>query len=299
MARFEQVAPNHGVDSVAVGREWMMVPQRGTNLVRLTDGDGFTVAEKGKRRLTIVEVTRQFTEEAKRELNLLALLIMPRSRIFSVRGAIPGETRITATHGRANATLAVSVHPRREYGVAFYFLQDRSASGQVTARTAFAPSIAGSWVAGLNRVFGRQANIWFTLRRAELLPLAGLRATFGDTADKARLADLQKQSGAPITVFLAGPKIQTDVSEPHGFYDQTTKAIVVGDQFVKQEWGAPQEPMLKTIAHEIAHYLNHARGAGGGHDFHRTNGYNSDILNTLDGSDIKISRQRVLDWNPW
>ena len=57
--------------------------------------------------------------------------------------------------------------------------------------------------------------------------------------------------------------------------------------------------MLKTIAHEIGHFMNFTRGAGEGHDFYKSSGYSSDILNTLDGGDIKISHQRVLDWNPW
>jgi hypothetical protein len=58
--------------------------------------------------------------------------------------------------------------------------------------------------------------------------------------------------------------------------------------------------MLKTLAHEIAHLLNHTKKAStAGHDYYQICGYTSDVLNTMDGNDIKIPHQRVLDWNPW
>ena len=54
------------------------------------------------------------------------------------------------------------------------------------------------------------------------------------------------------------------------------------------------------MAHEIAHLLNyHRKASTPGHDYYKTCGYASDVLNTLDGTDIKIPHQRVLDWNPW
>ena len=56
-------------------------------------------------------------------------------------------------------------------------------------------------------------------------------------------------------------------------------------------------PMLQTMAHEIGHFLNFNYGPGEGHDFYRRVGYPSDILNSMDGSDIKIPKQRVLNWN--
>ena len=55
--------------------------------------------------------------------------------------------------------------------------------------------------------------------------------------------------------------------------------------------------MLQTMAHEIGHFLNYNHGPGEGHDFYRRVGYASDILNSMDGSDIKIPKQRVLNWN--
>ena len=45
MARFVEVAKNRGVDSWKPGQEWMMVPQGGSNLICLEDGEGFSVQE--------------------------------------------------------------------------------------------------------------------------------------------------------------------------------------------------------------------------------------------------------------
>jgi hypothetical protein len=35
-----------------------------------------------------------------------------------------------------------------------------------------------------------------------------------------------------------------------------------------------------------------------GHEYFKKCGYLSDVLNTMDGNDIKIPHQRVLGWNP-
>ena len=213
MARFEEVARNRGVDSAVPGHEWMMVPHDGDNLVRLADGDGYVVAEPGRGRLTIREVSKEYMVELRRTFGPLSLLMPPNTRVFRVGGRAPGETTLVATKGSQRTALTVSVHRKRTYRIAFYFLQDRS--------------------------------------------------------------------------------------EPLGFYDRPSKVIVVQDQFVADPWAGRTAPMLKTIAHEIGHYLNHLRGAGQGHDFFRGSGYTADILNTLDGGDIKSPHQRVLDWNPW
>jgi len=300
MTRFEEVARNRGVDSARPGHEWMMVPQDGDNLVRLADGDGYAVSEPGRGRLTIKEVTREYMAEVRRVLGPLSVLMPPNTRVFRVGGRAPGETKLVATKGSQRTALTVSVHRKRVFKIAFYFLQDRSASGAVTQRTAFSPTAARGWVADLNQVFGPQANLWFELGRSEYLPLRGMGEWVGSATDLTAFAAARTASGAPITVFLAGQKIVTvDRSEPLGFYDRPSKVIVVQDQLVSDPWAGRTAPMLKTIAHEIGHYLNDARGAGQGHDFFRGSGYDADILNTLDGGDIKIPHQRVLDWNPW
>jgi hypothetical protein len=172
----------------------------------------------------------------------------------------------------------------------------------------FAPKDAAGWVSRLNDVYGPQANIWFELAKNQPLAVSGLGAEV--TSDNAQmLADHKeaqvatgksKESKAPIRVFLAGPKLRSiDSSHPAGFYHIASKVILLKDQAEPTEWLSNfRELMLKTLAHEIGHFLNYLQGHGQGHDYFRETGYVSDILNTMDGRDIKISRQRVLDWNP-
>jgi hypothetical protein len=166
----------------------------------------------------------------------------------------------------------------------------------------------------LNQVFGPQANIWFN-KPEKNMPLAipglGKEVTPDHAKMLAEHKDAQvatgktKESKAPIRVFFAGPVLRSiDSKHPAGFYHDETKVILLKDQEdpnPKDYAGykvVPQSLMLKTLAHEIGHFLNFFRKGGQGHDFHVTNGYVSDILNTMDGTNIKISEQRVLDWNP-
>lgn len=298
MARFEEVDRNRGVDSEPPGREWMIVPKSGENLVRLTDGGGFRVS--GGSRLGVKEVVAKDWPLLLGKFGaFIASIAWKDSRLFSVTGIHPGLATLSAKKGTLKTTLNVSVHNKLTLTVAFFFLQDQDSKGNVQPRTAFTLAVADEWINGLNNVFGPQANIWFKMVKAAWLPVPNLSAEVSDR-DAESLAK-NKQSNAKINIFLAGQRIinSTDKTHPHGFYHHNHKLIIVQDQFVTDPWSQPASPMLSTIAHEIGHLMNYARGVGTGHDFYQESGYNSDILNAIDGNDIKIPHQRVLDWNPW
>src|SRR6185312_738277 len=88
-----------------------------------------------------------------------------------------------------------------------------------------------------------------------------------------------------IKIFLAGPKIRTpDSGHVNGFYHIDTHIIIMKDNIAAA--GTMGDPMVKTMAHEIGHWLTYKRGHGEGHDFYQKVGYKSDILNTLDPNDI-------------
>lgn len=297
MVRFEEVGSNRGVDSVQLGREWMIVPYRGDNVVRLAGGSGFAVtAVEGRSHLEVKEAP---TKDWPLLLGRIGSFLAKKDdRLFRVIGKHPGLAKLRARKGALQTTLTVSVHKKLPLSVAFFFLQDQDAKGNVRSRTVFSPADADGWISRLNDVFEPQANILFKKARAELLPVPGLGAavTAGDAETLAR----SKDPGAKINIFLAGSKISSsDTSHPNGFYHIPQKLIILKDRIVTDPWSQPAAPMLQTMAHEIGHLMTHARGAGQGHDFFKTSGYNSDILNTIDGSDIKIPHQRVLDWNPW
>ncbi len=66
----------------------------------------------------------------------------PLCRVGGLRG---GQGTLEAKmKGQPTVTLAVSVHPRRSFKVAFFFLPGQDAAGNVKSRTAFTPSAAAA-----------------------------------------------------------------------------------------------------------------------------------------------------------
>ncbi len=306
MAKFIEIERNKGVDSNIPGTEWMMVPVGKPNLVVLEDGEGFAVrASEHKEKITILEVARQkFPVVAGK---IVSLFLSERHRLFMVTGKNGGEARIAAKKDKSSAEIKVSVHGSRTFSISFFFLQDVDAKKVPVSRTVFGPKDAKEWVEGLNSVYGSQANIWFKLGKAVTLALPGLESSA--SASSAQLLadhkDTQIAPGkgdlqVPIRVFLAGSSLTSqDSGHPNGFFHIATKVILMKDQVANVSQGVTPRPMLKTLAHEIGHFMTHVRGAGQGHEFYKKAGYQNDILNTLDGNDIKIPKQRVYDWNPW
>jgi hypothetical protein len=307
MAKFEEVERNRGVDSLKPGLEWIMVPKGGSNIVCLTGGAGYSIAvSEGKDYVSVAKVAEAKYRD---EIGLVnALFIGKDDSLFKVTGKNRGPGKIAAIKGKDKTELKFSVQGSRTFGISFFYLHDLDAQNVATSRTMFSPKDGAGWVSQLNDVYGPQANIWFELGKNQPLAVSGLGAEV--TSDNAQMlanhkeaqvaTGKTKESKAPIRVFLAGPKLRSvDSSHPAGFYHIASKVILLKDQKAPNIWaGEFREPMLKTLAHEIAHFLNYLQGQGQGHEFYQSSGYLSDILNTMDGSNIKISRQRVLDWNP-
>jgi hypothetical protein len=304
MTRFEEVFANHGVDSNKLSNEWMIVPLHGTNLVRLSDGLGYSVAELPEHGAKLKEVT-EIPPKAVWGTGItgkfIANVLLPGTRYFRVGGRAGGLTTLQAKKGKLTVSLRVSVHPRRSFKLAFFFLQDKDAAGQVKARTVSTLSDADTWTRRLNEVFGSQANIWFENAKSEFLPLENLSVAVGSDQDVEKMAKNRVSGTNTINIFLAGSKIVSQEHDyPLGFYNRPTKIVVVQDQSVGDPWEPHRDPMLKTIAHEIGHFMDSRLGLpGDSHDDYQKSGYTSDILNTLNGLDIKIPHQRVLNWNPW
>jgi hypothetical protein len=294
MARFEELAPNSGVDTVKADDSWFIVHDGGSNQVFLRDGAGYSLAEKsegGKVKWADVPAPPGSRDPA----NMVASSNRGKTdRLIKFTATKPGLGRINASKGSLQVSIGFSVHPKKTFKINFFFLQDLNGSA-ATKRTKFEKGDAQAWVKDLNSVFGLQANIWFDIGKAEPLPLAGLGEVVSHD-DVGKLAE--KKDGAPINVFLAGAKIKSNERDyPLGFYSIKENLIVVKDQEPSTTNG---KPMMKTIAHEIGHLFNYTRKiATEGHSYYEKCGYISDVLNTMDGNNIKIPRQRVIDWNPW
>ncbi|MEN3381740.1 MAG: hypothetical protein V7608_1784, partial [Hyphomicrobiales bacterium] len=307
MAKFEEIERNSGVDSLKPGTEWIMVPKGKSNIVCLTGGAGYGVkAVEGTNKVSIAEIHKDKQDDEVGRIN--APFIGKDDKLLRITGLHQGPGKIAATKGSDKAELKFSVHGSRTFNISFFFLSDLDGQNRSTPRSAFSQKDAPGWVEKLNQVYGPQANIWFELGKNMPLAISGLDKVV--TSDHAKMLaehkDTQVASGktkdskAPIRVFLAGPALQSnDKSEPFGFYHIDSKVILLKDQQEPKPGSeGPTSLMLKTLAHEIGHFLNYLQGHGQGHDFFHDTGYAGDILNTVDGGNIKISRQRVLDWNP-
>jgi hypothetical protein len=308
-AKFEEIDRNRGVDSLRPGPAWIMVPEGKSNIVCLTGGAGYVVkAVEGKNYVKIDVIGEdKYSDEIGR---INALFIGKDDKLLRITGLNRGPGKIVATKGSDKAELEFSVHGIRTFDISFFFLQDLDSP---TPRTMFTQKDATTWVEQLNQVYGSQANVWFKLDKNKPLPISGVGGEV--TPDHAKMLAAHKdaqvatgktrESKAPIRVFLAGSALRSiDSDHPAGFYHIPTKVILLKDQQDPNPWDylgskvIPQSLMLKTLAHEIGHFLNYFQGNGKGHDYYMETGYVGDVLNTMDGTNIKISKQRVLDWNP-
>ena len=280
----------------------MMVPEGGDNYVRLVGGAGFDVQPaKPAHHIRVNEVK---TSDRVNILKNLTATVPKEDRLFRVHGQSAGPATIIAKKGTDSTKIEVSVKKKKSYSVAFFFLQDIDAKGAARTRSIFSAADTDGWVKGLNDVFGLQANLWFAKVNEKdgvsSLPIAQLPEAVGPDEAKALLEQgIKVIKSADIKIFLAGPKITVQdnqhASHINGFYHVEQKIIIMKDR--SAESGKSGNPLLKTMAHEIGHWLNYNHGPGQGHEFYKEVGYPSDILNTMDPSDIKIPHQRVLDWN--
>jgi hypothetical protein len=294
VARFEELAANNGVDTLKIDDAWVIIPQDGTNQVFLREGGGYSIAIKSDGgRVKWDDVAPP--PHSRDPDNMVASASRGKNdRLLKFTALKTGMGRIKATQGRLESSIGFSVHPRKTLKVSFHFLQDQVGS-EWKSRSKYSEKDAPGWLKQLNGVYGPQANIWFEPGQAKPLPMTGLSAVISDT-DAPALE--KKKDASPINIFFAGSQIKSNESDfPNGFFSIKERLIVVKDQDANKSNG---KAMLKTMAHEIAHLLNYVRSAPTpGHEYYKKCGYLSDVLNTLDGENIKIPHQRVLDWNPW
>lgn len=311
MAAFKEISRNNGVDSLPGKTAHIVVPLSGVNYLRLADAAG--VSLRATENASKISISKLEPSKYKDSLgSIAATSIAKGDDVYAIKGLQGGAGRIGMT-GKASTEMTFSVHAKTILVLSFFFLADRAGEGSPVKRSGFGPADADQWIKFANGVFGPQANIWCEKGVARVLPVKGLDPAVS-AASESQFIDLPEAQSPPVPkpgpgvekywparIFLAGDKVTSaDKSEPYGFHSKKSHIIVLKDQPAPAADAKFRNSLPKTLCHELAHFLNAARGnIGADHGVYAREWSNADILDTMDEGDIKIPKQRVYDWNPW
>jgi hypothetical protein len=313
MAAFKEIARNAGVDSLAGKTAHIVVPKNGVNFVKLANGAGYRVAAT-KATADMIEIS--MVERAKYHSVLggvRSASILETDVVYAIKGLRGGLGEIYAESARDKVKLNFSVHPKSTLVLSFFFIADEISPTEFSKRSRFGIGDADRWIEFASTVFGPQANMWCEKGYSKILKVKDLGPAVSPSNEEKfiNLKDAQlpgssqppsvgKEARWQIPVFLAGEHVKSsDKSDPLGYHNDDSKVIVLKDQATPTADSKIKSSLPKTLCHEIAHFLNKSRKAGGGHGAHSADWKMSDILDTMDEGDIKIPSQRAMDWNPW
>jgi hypothetical protein len=312
MAAFKEISRNSGVDSLPGKTAHIVVPLGKVNYLRVENAAGISLkATEAPAKIQITKLDRSKHKEA---LGATAATgIAKGDDVYAIKGLQGGSGRIGMSGGNANAEMTFSVHPRTILMLNFFFLADEGPNGRAIKRSVFKDTDVDKWVKFANDVFIPQANIWCEKANVAVVPVKPLDTAISVENEgqfinqklaQAAAVPKAKKGGEKhwaLRIFLAGDNVTSpDKGEPYGFHSRQSHAIVLKDQPAPAADAKFRNSLPKTMCHEIAHYLNAVRGnIGGDHGVYAKQGFDSDILDTMDESNIKIPKQRVYDWNPW
>jgi hypothetical protein len=242
--RFERVIPGDDEDGFEplTSPPWLMVPAAdGERTLRLRNAGGFTLRSSAPNVLTVVDPA---TNVAAGEV-----VVPDDNELLTFRGGTPGQATVFGrdVDGREVPLLSVDVLPKRTASVAFYYVTDNQ--GRTTTRSV---GDEDALLLESNRLFNRQANVYYTKRIAKPLPVAD---DLGDPVSPVTLggSDLPKlrtlgDTSARIRVFF--------VWEYQSAPDRDTDARVddIGSVVVVFEDDAGVDVGL-CMAHEFGHNL--------------------------------------------
>jgi hypothetical protein len=261
-ASFREVLPNSGVDEhTATGKAGIIVPLKGSNVVMLQDGPDLKVDTTFKPMLAVDEIKDSHyfaslagTLSPGNSIDMAYILAMLKSRamrIFKITGnALVGLDKATvrATGSKKagpDPTLKVIVLRERPVTVAIRQVQVRDDNSKWVdyGRKVNAQSL----VDRMNAIWKPQANVTFTLSKADSVQVDTLRpnSAGAEIQNKYLHADLMghKDPKANLTFFMVkraydGGKVVGGVTDAEAGY------TIIGDD---------RDDV--TLAHEAGHYL--------------------------------------------
>lgn len=209
-------------------------------------------------------------------------------RVFALHGQTAGFGKLKLSAGRETRDAEVGVSDQKSFSLAFRFLQHKDGSA-TRPDTTHDPKEAAGWVAGLNWIFGPQANVHFSLQDTGWVTVP----TKPDQPIKAdfflNTVAAEPSKDASLTIYFVGDWRGTSSDGDGTFYPEK-KVAVMTDTPNHPEIPKENDVFLLVLAHEILHYLRAVRGFKGHHD--RKNVLLSSGIQTL-----RIDKQLVIDIN--
>jgi hypothetical protein len=318
---FREVWRERGVDEVVsfhkkrgdpiMDGTWAMVPlkrkgdQGDRNFVLLRDGQGLDL-HYDKSRLDVTEIKNRKQAESmvlpdalRSDKDALGVAFdaaaKASDRLFSISGLKDGETYVDLKDSKGiRETLAVTVHPRREFTLNFNFVAIKNGSDKAKQLSGRDKSHVPQWIADLNRIFTLQANVAFKSNLVEELPVPSYRGAsmvYPKVADWDAEIGMYRKKGADANVFLVGKWKgigEDQYKDVNGTFIRASHDIIMDDR-------PNYDLFMTTLPHELGHFLGYARGVGYGHV-----GPKNSLLITLDRKNgIKITKDSVYHFNPW
>jgi hypothetical protein len=303
MAGFSELWPLGGVGPWS-GSTFMMAPKDGANLVIL-DGASPRELAYDHQKFDIVKVTNDDKLKVTKKLNAEvvahlapALAALKKdSHLLAVTKQRGTEDAITIGKGGAVA-LKVGLFPPRRYSLAFKFLQHDAK----TRPSKWDPTHAAGWLPTLNATYGPQSNItfemaekadFFTVSTALPQPIGNQAFASHIMAHKSKVTT-EKSKPPVLTVFIVG-KWKDDGDHPNGTFFPNDNVTVLTDEPMHPKLDAATDPLVLTLAHEVAHFVLHHRGFKKAEHHHGRDR----ILMSSGIQSARFDKQLMLNLNPY
>lgn len=245
-ARFERVIPTDDEDGFEpLGAvPWLMVPATdGERVLRLKNAGGLTLRSSDPSVLRVIDPATKFAAGT--------MVVPDDNERITFRGGLPGNATVIGrdVDGKESPLLSVDVLPRRNATVGFYYMTDKAKH-----HTTRAVGEEKKLIEVANRVFNRQANVFFEQKEARPLTVnedwgdpVGYDVLGGVNLTKLRTLG---NTGLRIRVFF----LWNYNPGPEKDGDTDAEVDDFGGVVVAFEDAAGKDPGL-SMAHEFGHNL--------------------------------------------
>jgi hypothetical protein len=303
MAAFSELWPLGGVGPWE-GSVFMMLPKGGANLVIL-EGANLGQLDYDRNKFDLKEVTNEnklkvskgLHEEVAAHLKPALGALKKDAHLLIVRKSRGTEDNVTVGKG-GPVKLQVGMCPPRSYKLAFKFMQHDTS----TRPSKWKPENAQGWLDKLNAMYGAQANItfemaekpdYFTVPTALAQPINNKAFAAHIVGHKTKVTT-EKGKPPVLTVFLVG-KWKDDGDHPNGTFFFEHDVAVLTDEPTHSNPNIGTEPLVLTLAHEVAHFILHHRGFRYQSHHHDRPG----ILQSAGIQSARFDKQLINNLNPY